>query len=107
LSGLTRDLVTDLRYAGQLAVTEQIEHGVRFNFIENTYQIIRYGATEEIIKEKILPQGIDLRSINNFKEARFNPYGAAKESGKVVLENIKAETKTIDIRPSGFVKIVK
>lgn len=103
LSGMTRELVTDLRYAQQLAVTEQTDHGVRFSFAENKYQIIRYAETEEILKQRILPEGINLQKINNFDEARFNPYGAVIESGKVNLVNIK--TKTIEIKPSGFVKI--
>ncbi|GAI55728.1 unnamed protein product, partial [marine sediment metagenome] len=30
LSSMVRELVTDLRYAQQLAVAEQVEHGIRF-----------------------------------------------------------------------------
>lgn len=111
LSGIVRELVTDLRYAQQLTVTEQINHGVRFDFTENKnkYQIIKYlgtdGESEEILKEKSLPEGIYFQEIDNFNEAKFNPYGAAVENGKVRLVNTK--TKTIDIRPSGFVKIKK
>ena len=34
LSGSVRELVTDLRYAGQLSVDEQVNHGVRFSVSE-------------------------------------------------------------------------
>lgn len=109
LSGTTRTLVTDLRYAGQLAVTEQIEHGVRFSTTTDQYQIIRYGVTEEILKSKDFPEEVSFQQITGLTndEVIFNPYGAAKETGTVTLINTKNSTITIDIRPSGFVKIIK
>jgi len=109
LSGTVRELVTDLRYAEGLAVTEQIDHGVRFFFEEGQYQIIRYGASEEIIKSKNLPQGVSFQEITGFtnNQAVFNPYGAAREAGIITFINTKNSTTTIDIRPSGFIKIIK
>jgi Tfp pilus assembly protein FimT len=105
LSGAVRELVSDLRYAQELAVTEQIDHAIRFNFVEDSYQIIRYAATEEILKTKSLAQeGVDLQSINNYEEARFNPYGAVTEGGEVRL-TINTKTKTISISPAGFIRI--
>jgi len=110
LSGSARELITDLRYAQQLAITEQIIYGVRFNFEENKYQIIQYkktnGTTEEIIKLKLLPERITLEQIDNFSEAKFTPYGSIIQGGNVRLINTQNQTKTIDIRPSGFVKTV-
>jgi len=100
-----RSLVSDLRYAQQLAVAEQIVHGVRFDFVGNGYQIIKYGATEEIIKTESLPAGITLEEINGFGEAQFVPYGSVEESGEVRLVNTQNKIKIIDIRPSGFVRI--
>lgn len=110
LSGSCRELVTDLRYAQQLSIAEQIIYGVRFNFEENQYQIIQYkktdGITENVIKLKLLlPGGIDLEQIGSFSEAKFTPYGSAMESGEVRLVNAQNQIKTIDIRPSGFVKV--
>lgn len=109
LSGAVRELVTDLRYAGQLAVTEQVNHGVRFSTSTNQYWIIRYGATEEILALTTLPSKVSFRQITGLTkdEVIFNPYGAAKETGQVTLENTKNSSTTIDIRPSGFVKIIK
>jgi len=107
INGITRELATDLRYAQQLSIAEQIAHGVRFFSLEDKYQIIRYGATEEILKERLLPEGIDFQQISGFTndEIKFNPYGAAKEAGEVTLINSQNKTKAIEVKISGFVKI--
>ena len=110
LSGSVRDLVLDLRYAQQISVTEQINHGVRFSAINNDYQIIRYGETEEIISSKKLPETVVFYEINGLvdnHEAVFNPYGAIAEAGSIALINTKDKIIIIDIRSSGFVKIIK
>jgi type II secretory pathway pseudopilin PulG len=111
LAGQIRDLATDLRYAQQLSVSEQLVHGVRFFTSDSKYQIIRYGATEEILKEKFLSDNINFHQITGFgdaspKEAKFNSYGAAVEEGEIILINTKnQETQKISVKPSGFVKI--
>jgi len=109
LSGVTRDLVSDLRYAQQLTVTEQVEHGVRFSISLEKYQVIRYVTPEEILKEKELPSLVSFEKIEGFTndEVKFNPYGAVKESGTVTLKSDREKTTTIDVRPSGFIKILK
>lgn len=109
LSGVTRELATDLRYAEQLAITEQVEHGVRFFIETGQYQIIRHANPDEIIRSENLPQGVSFESVTGLtqNEAVFNPYGAAKEAGLVTLINSKNTTSTIDVRPSGFIKIIK
>lgn len=106
LDGSIRDLATDLRYAQQQSVTEQINYGVHFSSTTDEYQIIRYGTTTENVLEKSLPEGIDFYQITDFSndEVIFNPYGAVKEAGSVSLINIEQEIKTIEVRPSGFVK---
>lgn len=107
LDGAVRDLAVDLRYAQQQSITEQVNYGVHFSSTANEYQIIRYGTTTENILEKSLPEGIGFHQITGFSndEAIFNPYGAAKEMGSVSLINIEQKIKTIEVRPSGFVKI--
>ncbi len=108
LNGSVRELITDLRYAQQLAIAEQIVYGVRFNFEEDKYQIIQYkGGSENIIKTKLLPDGITLEQVESFAEAKFTPYGSVIESGDVRLVNTQNKIKTIDIRPSGFVKLIE
>lgn len=106
LSGFARELASDLRYAQQLAVTEQIEHGVRVSNFE--YSVIKFQEEQETtIKINNLPQGIEIYEISGFtnNEIKFNPYGASKESGVIVLKNIKNENKTIEIKISGFIRI--
>lgn len=106
LSGAVRDLVTDLRYAQQLAVTEQITYGIRFSTSTNQYQIIKIGTTEEILETKDLPEKVSFQEISfTDGKVKFNPYGAVKEAGSVTLINVKNVTTTIEVRPSGFVKI--
>ncbi len=106
LAGLVRELASDLRYAQQLAVTEQIEYGARISSHE--YSVIKFGEGQEItIKTNALPQGIEVYEVSGLtnNEIRFNPYGAVKESGAIILRNIKNENKTIEIKISGFVRI--
>lgn len=109
LSGVSRDLASDLRYAQQLALTEQIKHGIRFATTTDEYQIIRYGEVEEVLQEKQLPQEVSFSEITGLDndQAIFNPYGAVRQAGTVTLINTQAATTTIDIRPSGFVRIIK
>jgi len=106
LNGVSRELISDIRYAQQLAITEQLEYCVQFFPSEKKYQLIQCGGAIPI-KELLLPEEILSLSVNNFTddEIRYNPYGAVQEEGNVVLENTKNETKTILIKVSGFVKI--
>ena len=109
LSGATRNLISDIRYVQQLAVAEQIGYGIKLIATTNEYQIIKYGVPEEVIKEKQLPSGISFLEIIGLDENQviFNPYGAVRESGSITLTNIQNTTERIDIRPSGFVRIIK
>ncbi len=109
LSGAVRDLITDIRYVQQMAVTEQINHGIFLYLDDNQYQIIKYKELEEVLFSKNLPETVSFYEIEGLIDNQiiFNPYGAIKESGNITLINTKQESKTIDIRPSGFVKIIK
>ncbi len=108
LGGAARNLVSDLRFTQQLTVTEQKEYCLQFFIAEKKYQIIQCGQTEPL-KEVFLPDKIETLVVIGFtnNEVRFNPYGAVKETGTVTLINTKNATTTIDVRPSGFVKIIK
>ncbi|MCD6233358.1 prepilin-type N-terminal cleavage/methylation domain-containing protein [bacterium] len=107
LAGLVRDIVTDIRYAQQQTVTEQIGYGVYFSTNTNEYWIVRHGETDEILRKKPLPQDITFSEIVGLSsnEVIFNPYGAVKEAGSVSLINASGKKETIEIRPSGFVRI--
>lgn len=109
LNGVVRELVSDLRYAQQLAVTEQLEYCLRFFPGNKKYELIKCQdpEAEEILKTVFL-QDISSMVIAGFNfdnEARYNPYGAVKESGNIVLENSEGKIKTVEVRPSGFIKI--
>lgn len=106
LDSKTRILVSDLRYAQQLAVTEQANHQVEFNQILNQYTI-RNQATNEIIKTETINQSIRIESVNNLTDNTvvFNVTGAAVKDGSIVLINSNNATSTISIKPSGYVKI--
>lgn len=109
LSGVVRELSTDLRYAEQLAITEQVEHGIIFLPGVNQYQIVRFGEPNQVLGLKTLPSGVSFLEITGFTDNKvlFNPYGAAQESGIITLVNAKNATSGIDVRPAGFIKIIK
>lgn len=106
LLGSAREIVTDLRYIQQLAITEQVEYCFKVFSAGKKYQI-KQCDSQEIIKEEAMPQEIKTLSSSGFtdEEIRYNPYGAVSEAGIIILEDIKDETKTIQVKPSGFVEI--
>lgn len=106
LNAETRDLASDLRYAQQLAVTEQINYAVTFDQNINQYSITNM-ATGQIIKNKKLITGITFDTITGLTAdtAEFNVTGASLEAGTIILTNINNTTNTISIKPSGYVKI--
>lgn len=105
LRGVARDLITDLRYAQQLAVTEQINHSVKFFPTQKKYQIIQEGPVL-LLSERILPEEVSFGNIIGFTDNKvvFNPYGASGEAGSIVLQNTEGKTMTIEVKLSGFVK---
>jgi len=109
LNSAVREILGDLHFAQQMAVTEQVNYGVSFFATTSEYQITKYGTTTQIILSKSLPADIEFKEITGFtnNEVLFNPYGAVKEGGTVSLINKVGKTKTVEIRPSGFVKIAE
>jgi hypothetical protein len=111
LNGTARDLISDLRYAQQLSLTEQIEYCVRFpaDFpIDRKCQVVQCGQTQPIKPETVIPKEIielTFSSVLTNNEIRYNPYGAVKESVDITLKNTKGDTKIIKVKLSGFVKI--
>jgi len=105
LNGAIQELIGDLRYAQQSAVTEQKEYCLQFWPVEKKYYLKRCDG--EIIKEKTLSSEIISLTVNGFtnNEIRYNPYGAVKEAGSIILENIENKQKTISIKPSGFIRL--
>lgn len=107
VSSLGRDVASDLRYAQQESVTQQINHAVVFDDID-TYSIVKRGEPDEILETKNLSGGVEFSSINfTGNYAEFNPYGAVRESGSVVIEDDGGKTLTIEVKPSGFVEVIE
>lgn len=106
LSSVARSMASDLRYAQQLAVTTQISHSVIFSIINNSYQL-KNQETQAIIKTVKIDDGISLDSITGleYDTATFNATGAATSTGIITLKNANNRTSTIEIKPSGYVKI--
>lgn len=106
LRSAARDLIGDLRYVQQLAITEQLEYCLRVLPSEKKYQMLQCGEAE-ILEEKSFPEKIVQVTVSGLtdNEVRYNPYGAVTEGGNIVLENSKSETKTVLVKVSGFVKM--
>ncbi len=103
LNSAIRETATDLRYAQQLAVTEQIIHSVIFDKITNSYSVKK---GEDILLTKKLNNNIKLSDINGFSSNTINfiSTGAVIEPGNIVLTS-KEKNSTIEIKPSGYVRI--
>lgn len=107
LKGEARALASDLRYAQQLTLTEQVIHLARFFPDVNKYQIIRAeeGQDEAILKETFLSQPIEFQEITfTDNEVSFNAGGGSSETGYVTLTN-GDKTVMVEVKPSGYIKI--
>lgn len=106
LNAAAREIASDLRYAQQLAVTEQVIYAVEFDIAQKQYAIIETESGQTIKTKNITPQ-INIQSITGLTDntARFNVTGAALESGVIALVNSAGRESTIEIKPSGYVKI--
>lgn len=107
LGSTAREIITDFRYIQQLSITEQIEYCLKFFEIEKKYQIIECDEGI-ILEEKFLQEEIKSITVDGFTDdvVRYNPYGAVFEEGTIILENTKNATKTVEVKVSGFVKII-
>lgn len=106
LSGAVRDLVTNLRYTQQITVTEQVNYCLQLFPGQKKYQIIQCSGGQPL-SEFLLPSEIATLDATGFTNNRveFNPYGSVKESGTISLKNTNNKTKTVEVKPSGFVRI--
>jgi len=106
LLSVSRDMVSNLRYAQQLAIAQQVNYGIRFYPDQKKYQVVKYSDPEELMKNVFLPSKITLDQINfTGSQVKFNIYGAAVEAGTIVIVNKDNNTSTIEVKPSGFVKL--
>ncbi|MEA1963478.1 MAG: hypothetical protein U9M94_04570, partial [Patescibacteria group bacterium] len=107
LSVATKELTSDLRYAQQQTITEQKIHLIQFSTSTKSYDLLKFDAATSTLKSVVLPAEISFSSIvgltNNI--VKFNPYGSVYESGSIILANTSSSTKTINIKPSGYVQL--
>jgi len=109
LSATARSLTTDLRYAQQLTITEQVVHLVSFDLGNDSYQILKIDAATTTVRTVVFDQEVNFQQITGLSnnQVSFNSYGGVGESGTIVLVNTNNVTATINIKPSGYVQLVQ
>lgn len=106
LRSASREIASDLRHASELASATQIAHVVRFDIVGARYTIARQSTPEVTVKESILPSSLTFSSITiPNASAEFNTLGATTTPGLITLQHQNGTTTTIDLRPSGYVRI--
>ena len=107
LSEAAREIVSNLRYAQQLTITEQIPHGVYFNDAIDSYYVFKLITPTSTIKAVSLPADISFDSISGFTSnlVNFNSYGSVDQNGKIIISNTNNASSTITVKPSGYVQI--
>lgn len=113
LRGEVRQLVSDLRYVQQLAVTEQVIYLIKIYPAENRYELRRApeGRPETIVQERAIELPTRFLEITFADyEISFNIAGALRgDMGRVTLYNDTENNKrtiTIMIRPSGHAQTI-
>lgn len=108
LHGTARNLASDVRYAQQLAVTQQKVHVVYFDSANKRYLIQRLDETATTtLKTVNFDADISYQQVtglsNNY--VYYNFYGGVSQAGQVILKNINNLTSTINIKASGYVEL--
>ena len=106
LNSSVRDMASDLRYAQQLAVTEQKMYSVRFDILNNSYYVFQ-AESQNVIRSRVINSQVKINSITGLSSstASFTVTGASIESGEIILANKNGKINIIEIKPSGYVKI--
>lgn len=107
LNSIARNLISDLRYAQQLTITEQIAYSVNFNLENDSYTILKFDIATTTIKTVEFDTDVSYQQIIGLTDnkAVFNFYGGVSEPGQVILININGKIATINIKPSGYIQL--
>lgn len=107
LDGASRDLASDLRLAQQYSISEQVSYYIDISTSTKQYKLYKTGSTTPV-KTYSLPNEISFQSVNGLSSDRvtFNAYGAVSDSGSIVLSTSQ-KSKTINIKPSGYVELTQ
>ena len=103
-----RTLLNDLRLAQQLTIGQQVTHLIKiFGTNPNKYQLISRSDSDTIIKEHVLNNKVSWQNTGDFtnNEIIFTISGSAVETGTIILQNTAGLTSSLEIKPSGYVKI--
>lgn len=104
LNAAVQAMITDLRYASELSTATQINHTVQFN--TQSYVITRLTQPNLIVKEVPLETPIQITQTSlTDNTVEFNILGATDAGGTVTISYNLGLTSTIDIRPSGYVRV--
>jgi Tfp pilus assembly protein FimT len=106
LQSESRLLATNLRFAQQLAITQQNVFNLVAIPATNSYQITN-SSTSELIKTVELDDEVSIVEITdlNNNTVQFTPTGSVIHPGSITLVNSHSETSTVAIKPSGYVEI--
>ena len=109
LKAMARQLVSDLRYAQQLTVTQQKVHYVEIDIAGARYLLVKQENPTSPLKIVALEEGIDFQTATGFDNNRvvFNSYGAVSQAGQIVLVNTQGNTYTVNVKPSGYVQLTQ
>ena len=106
LKNSTHEVVSHLKLAQQLAVTEQVKHAVRFVPLGNTHQLIKLTDPEIILSAFQLADSVYFLSSGGLEnnQAVFNAGGAVDFNGEIYLTHqISGMQTVISVKPSGYV----
>lgn len=106
LKSESRILVSNLRLAQQLAITEQNIYDLKLFPDTKTYQIIN-EKDSSIKKTVVLNPEVSIAEVTGFtaNTIRFVATGAVIETGTILLSNTNNNTTTLQIKPSGYVEL--
>jgi len=107
LTSVAKQLASDLRYAQQKTVSEQQIYYIEISPLAKEYSIIKTADPGETIKTVSIGQDINFYNISDFTDNKiiFNSYGAVSESGEIVLSNLEEHTITVQVKPSGYIRL--
>ena len=108
LNSEARILATNLRYAQQLAISQQNVFNIVFIPVSNSYQIVN-SSTNQLIKEVAMDSEVSISTITSLVNdtVQFTPTGATIQPGSVSLTNSRHQTLTVNIKASGYVEITE
>lgn len=107
LNSDARNLTADLRYAQQLAITEQKIHITSFDLNNNKYDILKIDYATTTVKTVFLDSEVSFKQITGLSsnQAVFNFYGGVSQPGQIILTNTNNIDASINIKPSGYIQL--